>query len=170
MSLHRPTVGAALLAVLLAAVVAAPAAAQYSHRDHTLRFRAGLFEPDGESAYWNDTAELFSGAPEDFEDTILGIDYRLGLGEHLALMISASGYEGQDTRNYLDFVDTLDREIRHEATLDVASFTAGLMLRFAPRAAVSPYVGAGGGIYAWELTERGRFIDFGTPDREIFRA
>jgi opacity protein-like surface antigen len=170
MSLHRSIVSAALAVVLLAVFVATPAAAQYSHRDHTIRFRAGLFEPDGESEYWNDTADLFTGEPEDLEDTILGFDYRLGLGEHLALLISASGYEGQDTRNYIDFIDVQDREIRHEVNLDVTSLTAGLMLRFAPRAAVSPYVGAGGGIYSWELRESGRFIDFGTPDLDIFRA
>lgn len=144
--------------------------AQYGEREHSLRLRAGLFEPAGESAYWDDTAEIFTGGADEFEDALLGFDYRMSLGEHLALLASVSAYEGEDTRQYLDFVDFRGGEIRHQATLDVASFTAGLLLRFAPHAAVRPYVGGGGGLYAWELTEDGRFIDFGTPDLEVFRS
>lgn len=169
MSLNHRTAWVVTAALLLAAIIAVPASAQYGGRDHTIRFRAGLFEPDGESAYWDDTATVFSGDPADLEDTIVGFDYRMGLGEHLALLVSASGFEGEDTRTYLDFVDFDGSEIRHRVNLDVTSLTAGLMLRFAPRAAVSPYIGAGGGIYSWELTESGRFIDFGSIDLDIFR-
>lgn len=167
----RHFTSAAAAAGLLAVLFAAPASAQYGTvRDHTLRVRAGLFEPDGESEYWEDTADLFTGAPEDFEDTLLGFDYRMGLGDHLALLVSASGYEGEDERHYLDFVDARGNEIFHDAQLDVTSLTAGLVLRLSPRKALSPYVGAGGGLYSWELSEVGDFIDFGSPGLDIFRA
>ena len=166
----RRTVLATLAVLLIAGVAAAPASAQYYNREHTLRFRAGLFEPDGDSQYWDDAAGLFSGNASDFEDTLVGFDYRMGLSEHLALLISASDYSGEDHRTYLDFVDGAGNEIRHTASLDITSLTAGLVLRFAPRAAVQPYVGAGGGLYSWTLEERGRFIDFGTPGLDLFRA
>lgn len=166
----RRTVLTALAAILIAGLAAGPASAQYYNRENTLRFRVGLFEPDGESQYWDDTATVFTGDPSDFEDTLVGFDYRLGLGDHLSLQFSASDYSGQDRRSYLDFVDGAGGEIRHTATLDITSLTAGLVLRFAPHAAVSPYVGAGGGLYSWTLEERGRFIDFGSPGLDVFNA
>jgi opacity protein-like surface antigen len=167
----RSTALAALAAILIAGLAAGPASAQYYDREHTLRFRAGLFEPDGESQYWDDTAGLFTGDASDFEDTLVGFDYRMSLGgEHLALLLSASDYSGEDHRTYLDFVDDTGGEIRHTASLDITSLTAGLVLRFAPHAAVSPYIGAGGGLYSWTLEERGRFIDFGSPGLDLFRS
>lgn len=170
MSLFRTTVCAGLATALLVVLAAVPASAQPFGREHTIRFRAGLFEPDGESQYWTDAAEVFTSDAEDFEDTLLGFDYKMGLSEHLGLLLSVSGYEGQETRNYLDFVDFQNREIRHDATLDVTSLTAGLVFDFAPNAVVNPYVGVGGGLYSWELTESGRFIDFASPGLDIFRA
>jgi len=164
---------ATLAVALIAGITAVPASAQYgqySNREQSLRFRAGLFQPDGDSAYWNDTADVFTSDPSEFEDTIVGVDYRMGLGEHLALLISASDYQGQERRNYLDYVDAAGGEIQHTATLDITTFTAGLVLRLAPRARISPYVGAGGGLYSWNLEERGQFIDFGSPGFDLFRA
>ena len=165
----RRTAFAVLGVILIAGLTAAPASAQYYNREHALRFRVGLFQPDGKSQYWDDTESLFSGDASDFEDTLGGIDYRMGLGDHLSLLISASDYSGQDHRTYLDYTDGVGDEIRHTASLDITSLTAGLVLRFAPNAAVSPYVGAGGGLYSWTLEERGRFIDFGTQNLDLFR-
>ncbi len=148
------------------AALAAPVSAQYYRGDHALRFRAGLFEPDGSSQYWYDANDLFTGGTSDFQDTIGGIDYRMGLGggSHLSLLFSASGYEGQSQRTYRNFVDNQQNEIRSRATLDISSVTAGLMFQFAPQAPVRPYVGAGGGYYFWQLKESGDFIDFGSSN------
>jgi len=170
MTPFRRTILAALAVILIAGFAAGPASAQYYGREHTLRFRVGLFQPDGESQYWDDAAGIFSGDASDFEDTLAGFDYRMGLGEHLALLISASDYSGEDHRTYLDYVDGTGAEIRHTASLDITSLTAGLVLRFAPNAAVQPYIGAGGGLYSWTLEERGRFIDFGSQNLDLFRA
>lgn len=152
------------------ASLAAPASAQYYPRDNALRFRAGLFEPDGNSQYWDDAQTLFTGGPSDFQDTIGGVDFRMGLGEggQLSLLFSGSGYEGQDHRRYRDFVDSRGNEIRSRATLDIESFTAGLMWDFLPRGPVRPYVGVGGGYYLWQLEESGDFIDFGSAGSPIF--
>lgn len=167
---QRPSTAVAAL-VALAALVTAPAALaqRYDDRTHTLRIRGGIFEPDGESRYWEESALDFTGGPEDFEDAILGADYRLGLSGRLGLLVSVNGYSGSSDRTYLDFVDNFGDEIAHEATLDIASVTAGLTLHLAPRHfAVQPYVGAGGGLYAWELQESGDFIDFGFDPPDVF--
>lgn len=161
----------ALGAIALLAATAAPASAQYYHRDHTLRFRGGLFQPDGDSNYWRDAEELFTGDASDLEDGILGFDYEMGLGEggHLSLLLSASGYEGADHREDRFFTDEFGGPIVHTVTLDIGSFTAGLKLDLFPHGPVRPYVGAGGGYYVWELKERGEFVFSGAQGDQIFR-
>ena len=36
--------------------------------------RIGLFTPEGDSEFWDDTFDIFTGDIEDFEDTSLGFD------------------------------------------------------------------------------------------------
>lgn len=174
-SIRAPRPGAVVAGAcaLLFVAVAGPAAAQYHQRgggDHSLRVRAGIFEPDGESQYWTDAADLFTGGPAEFEDFSGGFDYALGLGEggRLSLLISGSVWEGSDQRHYLDFVDNRGNEIEHDATLGMATFTAGLKVDLAPRSPVRPYVGAGGGLYVWDLEESGEFIFFAPGGNDIF--
>lgn len=165
MKSHRITLAAFALA-LVAGLALAPAlqAQRYDDRSHMFRVRAGLYELEGDSDYWDDAAFEFTGDVDDFEDVVAGLDYRLGLGNgRLGLLISASGYGGESDRAYRDFTDNFGDEIVHTATLDIAAFTAGLTIHLAPRhAAVQPYVGAGGGVYLYDLEERGEFIDFDT--------
>ncbi|HEX6199510.1 MAG TPA: hypothetical protein VF150_04535 [Thermoanaerobaculia bacterium] len=157
-------------AALLA--LAAPASAQYYGGDNTLRFRGGLFEPEGDSEYWDDAAALFTSDAQELEDVVLGFDYQRGLAGdgRLSLLLSASAFEGEEEREDRFFVEEPGGfPIEHTATLTVASFTAGLNLNFAPRAPVQPYVGVGGGYYVWELEEHGDFVFEGPQFDEVFR-
>lgn len=164
-----------MLAVI-AVAGALPAAAQYPrhhHRggDNALRIHAGIFTPDGESAYWNDTFFDFTGDIDDFEDAVVGVDYVRRLGGNLKLVVSGTGFEGESDQAYRDFVDTFGNDIFHTTTLSVSTATLGLAVDLAPRhAPVVPYLGVGGGLYAWDLEERGEFIDFGVDPPEIFPA
>ncbi len=159
-----------LMAVgLLAAAV--PAEAQGSYRryggESELRFRLGNFEPDAESVYWDDTFFDFTGSPESFEDVIVGVDYVHRLGNRVSLIASGSVYESEARQAYRDFVDGDGRDIRHDTFLEIGSGTVGLLLNFAGRdATIQPYIGGGGGFYAWTLEESGDFIDF--TDDTIF--
>lgn len=155
----------------LAAVLAAgTAAAQPGYgSDNAFRFRAGLFSPEGDSVYWDDKQLVFSGEPDDFEDVVVGIDFRYGLGPRSGLLISGDVYSGEEDQAYLDFTDGRGRDIFHTTTLDVASLTAAYTLNLTgPRSPVVPYVGVGGGFYFWSLDEEGDFIDFGGANPEIF--
>lgn len=168
----------ALLLVALAAslvAVAAPAAAQGRHHryggDHQLRVWLGLFEPQADSAYWDENFDVFTGDQGDFEDVQFGVDYKLPLSERFGILFSGSIYESQADLDYRDFVDGFGDPIVHTTTFDVATATAALVLDLAPDgAAVVPYLGAGGGFYAWSLEESGDFIDFFPVDPEIFSA
>lgn len=162
----------ALMILLTAGVLFAQTAeaqrGRYYNQD-SFRVQLGEFRPDGDSEYWTDKEQEFTGRPDDFEDSTLGLSYLHPLGPKLSLQVSGLFYEGIQDQAYLDFEDQAGRDILHTTELELASVTVGLLYRLAgPDAAVLPYVGAGGGVYSWRLSEFGDFIDFTTADLEIF--
>lgn len=162
-----------LLAVMALAFLAEPAFAQryFPERDGSFRIQLGQFRPEGDSEYWQDVERLFTGEPSDLEDATFGLDYLLPVNRRVSVIFSGSVYNGESTRSYLDFEDNFGNRIRHNASLDIASATVGLVLHLSPpRSAFSPYVGIGGGAYPWRLEEDGDFIDFRTTPPEIFSA
>lgn len=168
----RCRIPALTLAVLVA--VALPASAQYRHRayrggDNAVRVSAGLFTPDGDSRYWGDSFFDFTGDIGDFEDAVVDVDYVRRLGGNLKLIATVSGYEGKVDQAYRRYTDDSGRDIFHTTTLSLSTATIGLLADLAPRQSpVIPYLGAGGGLYAWELKESGDFIDFTTEPLEVF--
>lgn len=141
----------------------------YSVEKNRLGFQIGLFNPDGESAYWSDKALEFTGRAEDFEDISFGLEYQRFLSERLSLMASSFFFEGDSDQSYLDFVDEFGAPITHGTTLEIATFELGLVFRFTSRdAPVIPYAGLAGGLYSWQLEESGDFIDFGRVVPVVF--
>jgi opacity protein-like surface antigen len=166
------------IAPLLIIILAAPATAgpaPHTSRGHwgeeqALRVDLGAFRPDGESSYWEDKAIDFTGDAEDFEDAAVAIGYVRFLGPRLGLAVSGSFYEPlSETQEYLFFEDERGFPIYHVTDLETYSLTLGFLFHLARRdAAIVPYLGIGGGVYFWRLTEVGDFIDFSTPSLEIF--
>lgn len=171
-AVRRCLLFAAAVAALVA--VAAPAAAQrrpLGYEDNSFRVRLGQFEPRGDSEYWDGTFDVFTGDISQFDDVSFGGDFLLSLGRRSSLMFSADVYEGEDGQAYRDFVDEFGSPIIHTTTLEYASATAAYVFNILSRdATVVPYVGIGGGIYDWEISESGDFIDFGVVPEEIFTA
>lgn len=156
-------------------VAVAPAWCQYRtrpayDREGEFRLRLGAFRPEGDSEYWRDKQLDFPGDASDLESASGGIDYLLGLNNHLSLMFSGSYFQGETTQAYRDLVDNFGDRIRHDTTLDIGSATIGLVFHLSPPGSpVIPYIGAGGGAYFWRLEENGDFVDF-NRNNEIFNA
>ncbi len=169
-----------IIALTMLLLAALPALAQhrgrggrryYPDREGAFRIHLGAFQPDGDSEYWADKEQDFTGSIDDFENASFGLDYLLPLNNRLSLMFSGNVYEGESTNAYRDFEDNFGDRIRHDTTLGIASGTLGLVLHLTgPDVAIQPYIGAGGGGYAWELEESGDFIDFGSASRPVFSA
>jgi opacity protein-like surface antigen len=160
-----------LIALFLLVAAALPAAAQrpYYGGESSVRFSVGQYALDGDSQYWNDKFFDFTGQVSDFDDIVLGIDYTRRLGDRLRLIAGGSFYEGESDQAYFDFVDGAGNDIFHTTTLRLDTATVALAFNLAgPGASVIPYIGAGGGLYAWELEENGDFIDFDVFPPEIF--
>ncbi len=138
-------------------------------REHILRFRLGVHSLEGNSIYWDEKFNVFTGNISDFDDGIGGIDFLLRLADRLYLQVSADGYNAAVDMAYDDYVDQFGNPIFHTTTLDINAVTAGLVLELAPPTfPLRPYIGVGGGIYWWTLSEEGEFINFALDPPELF--
>lgn len=165
-----------VLSLLALCASAQPASAQQgSYRpyrgDNELRIRGGLFTPRGDSQYWDEKEFDFFTDADDFEDFVLGVDYRRRLGVRTYLVVSGTAFSAEESTSYRDFVDENGFDIFHDTILDIASGTVGVHFALTGEGApVRPYVGVGAGFWAWSLEESGDFIDFSAPDPFIFTA
>lgn len=163
---------APVLGLLLAAPSFAGNRGSQGHwgEDQIFRFDLGSFDPRGDSQYWDDLEIDFTGSSDNFEDTVLGVEWVRFLGDRLGLAVGATFYDSTDTLEYRNFEDQNGFPIRHTTELEVTSFNLGLLVHLTQRdRAVVPYVGIGGGVWGWRLSESGDFIDFSRQDLEVFR-
>ena len=86
------------------------------------RFYLGLFEPNADSQYWDETFDVFSGSPSDLNDFIFGVDYLWRTSRSGGLLFGTSFYEGKATQAYLDWVDGDGRDISHLTTLSLGTY------------------------------------------------
>ncbi len=169
----KQTLIAPALAVAVAVLAGAPLEAQ-RHRGHwsndeAMRVQIGEFEPRGDSTYWDDVAFDFTGDEDDFTDLAVGVSWAKYLGPRMGVQIGGLFYQGIEDLGYRDFVDDTGREIVHETRLETSHLTLGFLLSLVDRdAPIVPYIGAGGGLYLWNLVEEGDFIDFSGAELAIF--
>ena len=164
MCCYRPIVFLTL-ALGLAATAASAAGRPYNYKPNSIHFRYGDFELDGHSIYWHTRQDDFFGSVADFDDERIGGTYTKMLTERWGALITASRFEGQQTTSFRDFVGPLGEEIFHTTTLEISDIgVGGVFYLFRRDALVAPYVGAGLGIYSYDLREEGEFIDFDTFD------
>ena len=161
--------------VVLCSTLLFTAAAQAQYRsaerynEPSFRVQLGEFQPDGESVYWDQSEFDFDRSAKDFEDAALGVSYISPLGSKLGLQVSGFFYEANQDLAYRRYEDQRGGDILHTTEIELAAITVGLIYKFTgPDAALIPYIGSGGGIYSWRLTEYGDFIDFDDPGLEIF--
>lgn len=156
-------------ATMPSAVEAAQRGPGYRGGDSSFKIQLGQFEPRGDSRYWAENEADFTGDADDFEDAAVGLTYQRPLGPRMAFELSGFFFEATEDLAYRDFEDASGRDIFHTTELETAAVTAGLVFNLTPPdASVIPYVGVGGGIYSYRLTEFGDFIDFSGAELEIF--
>ena len=170
--MRRSTCLSVLFATIVAAGMSVTAEAQGNWRPGdfgSVRGYIGIFSPQGDSAYWNDTFDVFTGSASDFEDVVFGADYLWRTSSKGGLLFGGSFYSGATTQAYRDWVDSDGLDISHATTLDLTDMTAAYVWRFG-RGGARPYIGGGGGLLWWSLREQGYFIDFGAQDLPIVYA
>ena len=133
-----------------------------------LELRLGGFGPRGHSDLFDDVNELYAVGRRDFRGLSGGIEYSLGLPDHVELGIHLDGNGRTITSSYADFEREDGSPIFQDLRLNIVPL--GATVRFLPagrRARLSPYVAAGGDVFFYKYEEQGEFIDFFTEDLEI---
>jgi opacity protein-like surface antigen len=133
-----------------------------------LELRFGGFEPRGDSNLFDDVNELYAVRPDDFRGFTGGIEYSLGVSDHVELGFHVDVYSRAVTSSYRDFEREDGSPIFQELELDVVPL--GATLRFLPagrRAKISPYLAAGADVFFYEYEEKGEFIDFFSENLDI---
>ena len=105
---------------------------------------------------------------KDFKSASFGGEYLVGLGDKFEGGLGVGFQTRTVPTVYLDFVNQNGREIEQDLKLRVVPFSA--TVRFLPLGhhdAVTPYIGAGAGVFAWRYSETGEFL---ATDSSIFPA
>jgi Outer membrane protein beta-barrel domain len=134
-----------------------------------IELRLGGFGPRGHSDLFDDVDELFAVGRRDFRGFTGGIEYSLGLNDHVEVGFHLDGYGRTVTSSYRDFEREDGSLIFQDLRMNIVPL--GATLRFLPagrRARISPYIAAGGDIFFYQYEEQGEFIDFFSEDLEIF--
>jgi outer membrane protein W len=156
-----------LLGLLVVGVLDSPGVFAQSR----LNFYAGEFFPRSESSRdRNDVLvsnlDFLVFDIKDFKAPTFGAEYLAGIGNFFEAGIGV-GYQSKAVPSvYADFVNSNGNEIEQELKLRVIPATA--TIRWVPLGVnnVTPYIGAGVGIFTWRYTESGEFL---ATDATIFR-
>lgn len=134
---------------------------------------AGYFAARGEATRVVDDVlvenlSLFAFNIKDFNGGTVGGEWQIGIGNYFDAGFGVGFYQRTVPSVYLDYVDIDGTEIFQEFRLRIVPVTATLkVLPFGRQAAIQPYFGVGVGIFNWQYSEVGEFIDFNNFD--IFR-
>ena len=137
-----------------------------------VNFYVGQFFPRGESSRDANNDVLVNNLDflvfdiKDFKAPSFGAEYLAGLGNNFEAGLGI-GFQSKAVPSvYAAFVNANGNEIEQELKLRVVPATA--TIRFLPLGNdnVTPYIGAGVGIFNWRYTETGEFL---ATDGTIFR-
>ena len=157
-----------ILVLVFGIAAASPAAAQQS-----FSFHLGGFNPrSADARVPNDVLvnnlSFLAFNIKDFKSASFGGEYLVGLGDKFEGGLGVGFQTRTVPTVYLDFVNQNGREIEQALKLRVVPFSA--TVRFLPLGhhdAVTPYIGAGAGVFAWRYSETGEFL---ATDSSIFPA
>ena len=136
-------------------------------------FNVGYFAARGEATRVTDDVlvenlSLFAFDIKDFNGAAVGGEWVIGIGDYFDAGVGIGFYQRTVPSVYLDFVDDDGTEIFQDFRLRIVPVTATIrVLPFGRHTAIQPYFGAGVGVFNWQYSEVGEFIDFNNFD--IFR-
>ena len=163
--MRRTMMTVAAMATILAA---GPAAAQWNLGGR-VDIRVGALDHASGGSYWTDTGQYLTGGATDLDDGTVAVDLYRRSAPRSGWMLTVGAFSGETDRAYRDWVLASGAPVVHTARLEEWHLAVAYVVELAGETApVVPYVGAGIGLYGWELTETGTFLDFGASPPEPF--
>jgi hypothetical protein len=135
----------------------------------SLGVRVGAFAPRAEGTLFEDDAELYTFEKNDLNGVTGGVEFAFDVGRRFEIGLHVDGYGREVHTSYRDFVRDTGREIRQTLKLSSVPTGATLRLLLADRdARFVPWVGGGADAVYWRYEEFGDFVDFESPDLDIY--
>lgn len=163
--------GCAMVAIVLCASSAAAQQIRRVEPRNSISFNVGYFALRGEESRHEDDV-LIADLPahvfeiDDFNFATFGGEYLFGLGEYFEGGVGVGFYQRTVPTFYADFETPDDPFIDQDFKLRIVPLTATVKFLPVGRGSVQPYVGVGVGLFNWEYSEVGDFIDF--TDGSVF--
>ena len=132
-----------------------------------------------DSELFDFVSDLLTLEKSDFNALGIGIDFGIPVTSRLDTLIGFAYSKTSSMSNYRDLIDDLGSEIVQTTQSSQVGLSGSLELAIRPRgraigqyawvpAAVTPYVGVGGGFVRYSFEQSGDFVDF--VDNSIFTA
>lgn len=165
-----------VLALLLVALMPRPSSAQtpdflFGRPTGNVAVRSGWVFTRGGSDLFTFVQDQLTVDRKDFNAPAVGVDVDLNVAPRLDV-VTGFDFNGSSKRSeYRQFVDNLRLPINQTTRLREMNLSGSLKFALTPRgreisshawlpAAVTPYVGAGGGALWYEFHQTGDFVDF----------
>lgn len=138
-------------------------------------FKVSYFIPRAESDLWETEFENMNFTKNDFHATFLCFGYEYFLNRQISFIFSVDPYYRRKMGSYKEYVGYQFEEgdfafptdyegefsINHLFDVSITPICASLKLApFGRRGKLIPYIGAGGGVFLWNIKLQGNIVDF----------
>ena len=179
---HVPAIA---LAAAVLALGPAPATAQpspdflFGSPKGMIGFRTGKLFASANSDLFTFVERHLTVDRKDFDAPAIGVDVEVAVAPRASVVMGFDFSRTSKDSEYRDFVDNQRLPITQTTRLTELNLNGGVKFALTPRgreissrafipAAVTPYVGAGGGFLKYEFLQFGDFIDVDSPTMAIF--
>jgi hypothetical protein len=127
----------------------------------SINLKLGLFIPSLNSDLWEINQENLAFSQDEMMEIYYGIEYEFFLGKYFSFTFEGNHYSKNIYTQYSDFTYEDNSPILQNFSLRISGLEIGFKLYpIGHRQTFFPFIGAGGGIYAWKYEQWGDFIDF----------
>jgi hypothetical protein len=173
----RKTIISALIITLCSAAAGYAEMYRYgSSEGLDMTIKGGYYMMRGESDLWQYNSEIFIYEPSDLNGFAIMVGLNYHLNSFITFSIEVGGSYAHTYTQYRDYVDEFDMPIETDIELSVVPIEVGLKFNILGRGKyigrfdayeknpIIPYIGGGVGMYLWNYTEYGDYIDFANDE------
>ena len=142
-------------------------------------FRSGWLFASANSDLFQFVRRELTVDRRDFDAPAIGVDVEIAMTPRASIVSGFEFSQASKDSEYRDFVDNQRLPITQTSRLRELNLTGSVKFALTPHgreissrawipAAVTPYVGAGGGVMRYEFLQFGDFIDVNTVNLEVF--
>ena len=127
----------------------------------SVNLKLGLFFPRMNSDLWETNLENLTLSKSDMVNTFYGGEYEFYFNRHASFSLEIGSYARTVYAQYRDYTFQDGRPIFQDISLRIVPIEANLKVYpMGHRSTLSPFIGIGGGVFAWTYQQWGDFINF----------